>query len=98
MRPDASIQHNYHIHARTDQVDELSAATVMTAAMVDAAFVATAAQAKPLEADPFRKGDFVVYPAHGVGKVDRVGSTEIAGIALTEADIQVYLDRRKPGQ
>ena len=54
----------------------------MTPAMVNAAFVATAAQAKPREADPFRKGDFVVYPSHGVGKVDRVGDTEIAGHKL----------------
>ena len=65
----------------------------MTAAMVDAAFVATAAQAKPLEADPFRKGDFVVYPAHGVGKVDRVGSTEIAGHKLNL--IQISFDENQ---
>jgi CarD family transcriptional regulator len=50
--------------------------------MVDAAFGATAAQAKPQDADPFRKGDFVVYPAHGVGKVDRIGSEVIAGHRL----------------
>jgi CarD family transcriptional regulator len=50
--------------------------------MVDAAFGATAAQAKPQDADPFRKGDYVVYPAHGVGKVDRVGSEVIAGHRL----------------
>jgi CarD family transcriptional regulator len=50
--------------------------------MVDAAFGATAAQAKPQDTDPFRKGDFVVYPAHGVGKVDRVGSEVIAGHRL----------------
>jgi CarD family transcriptional regulator len=50
--------------------------------MVDAAFNATAAQAKPQDTDPFRKGDFVVYPAHGVGKVDRIGSEVIAGHRL----------------
>jgi CarD family transcriptional regulator len=50
--------------------------------MVDAAFGATAAQAKPQDADPFRKGDYVVYPAHGVGKVDRIGSEMIAGHRL----------------
>jgi CarD family transcriptional regulator len=50
--------------------------------MVDAAFGATAAQVKPQDTDPFRKGDFVVYPAHGVGKVDRVGSEVIAGHRL----------------
>jgi len=46
---------------------------------VDAAFGATAALATQQDADPFRKGEFVVYPAHGVGKVDRVGSEKIAG-------------------
>jgi CarD family transcriptional regulator len=63
-------------------VDQLAAATVVTKAMVDAAFGATAAQAKPKEVDPFRKGDFVVYPTHGVGRVDRIGSEEIAGHRL----------------
>ena len=60
----------------------MAAATVVTKAMVDAAFGKTAAQAKPQDADPFRKGDFVVYPAHGVGKVDRIGSEVIAGHRL----------------
>ncbi|MGA8195821.1 MAG: CarD family transcriptional regulator [Acetobacteraceae bacterium] len=60
----------------------MTASTVVTVAMVNAAFGATAAQAKPQDADPFRKGDFVVYPAHGVGKVDRVGSEVIAGHRL----------------
>ena len=50
--------------------------------MVNAAFGATAAQAKPQDTDPFRKGDLVVYPAHGVGKVERVGSEVIAGHRL----------------
>jgi CarD family transcriptional regulator len=30
----------------------------------------------------FRKGDAVVYPAHGLGRVDRVGYEEIAGHRL----------------
>jgi len=54
----------------------------MTAAMVTAALEATAAKAKPKESHPFRKGDLVVYPAHGVGRVDRVGFEEIAGHRL----------------
>ena len=53
----------------------------MTAAMVTAALEATA-KAKPKESHPFRKGDLVVYPAHGVGRVDRVGFEEIAGHRL----------------
>jgi len=58
------------------------AATPMTAAMVTAAMEATALKAKPEDADPFRKGDAVVYPAHGVGRIDRVGFEEIAGHRL----------------
>jgi len=50
--------------------------------MVDAAYGATAAQDKPQDADPFQAGDFVIYPTHGIGKVDRIGSEEIAGHRL----------------
>jgi CarD family transcriptional regulator len=54
----------------------------MTEAMVTAALEATASKTKPKDADPFRKGDCVVYPAHGVGRIDRVGVEEIAGHRL----------------
>jgi CarD family transcriptional regulator len=54
----------------------------MTDAMVTAALKATASKIKPTDADPFRKGDAVVYPAHGVGRIDRVGCEEIAGHRL----------------
>lgn len=47
--------------------------------MVSAAFGATAAQAKPRDIDPFRAGDYVVYPTHGVGKIDKIGSEVIGG-------------------
>jgi CarD family transcriptional regulator len=50
--------------------------------MVTAALEATAAAVKPKEAPPFRKGDGVVYPAHGVGRVERVGFEEIGGHRL----------------
>jgi CarD family transcriptional regulator len=50
--------------------------------MVTAALKATAAKIKPQDVDSFRKGDSVVYPAHGVGKIDRVGVEEIAGHRL----------------
>ena len=50
--------------------------------MVSAAFGATAAQAKPRDGDPFRVGDYVVYPTHGVGKIDKIGSEEIGGHKL----------------
>lgn len=61
--------------------------------MVDAAFGATAAQTKPQDADPFRKGDYVVYPAHGVGKVDRIGSEVIAGHRLNLIQISFAENR-----
>jgi CarD family transcriptional regulator len=54
----------------------------MTAAMVTAAVEATAAKIKPEGASPFRKGDAVVYPTHGIGRIDRVGFEEIAGYQL----------------
>jgi CarD family transcriptional regulator len=50
--------------------------------MVSAAFGATAAQPKQRDDDPFRKGDFVVYPTHGVGKIDKIGAEEIGGHKL----------------
>ncbi|HTU54235.1 MAG TPA: CarD family transcriptional regulator [Acetobacteraceae bacterium] len=50
--------------------------------MVDEAFGATAAAAEPGDEDPFQAGDFVVYPGHGVGTIDCVGSEEFAGHRL----------------
>ena len=61
---------------------EKLAAAEITTAMVSAAFGATAAQPKQRDDDPFRKGDFVVYPTHGVGKIDKIGSEVIAGHEL----------------
>lgn len=58
------------------------AAIPITTAMVDAALGATAAQALPADATTFQAGDLVVYPAHGVGRVDRVGMEEMAGHKL----------------
>ena len=36
----------------------------------------------PAKAEIFKEGDYVVYPTHGVGKVDRIGVEEIAGHKL----------------
>lgn len=58
------------------------AATSTTEAMVVAALEATAAKVRPKDADPFRKGDSVVYPTHGVGRIERVGFEEIGGHRL----------------
>lgn len=62
-------------------MDKLAAAEITTA-MVSAAFGATAAQPKHRDDDPFKSGDFVVYPTHGVGKIDRIGTEEIGGHKL----------------
>jgi CarD family transcriptional regulator len=62
-------------------VDQLAAAEI-TKAMVSAAYDATAAQPKRVDNDPFQKGDFVVYPTHGVGKIDKIGPEEIGGHKL----------------
>lgn len=58
------------------------ATTAMTAAMVTAALEETAAKIAPNDPSPFRQGEAVVYPTHGVGRVDRVGFEEIAGYRL----------------
>src|ERR1700744_1445440 len=50
--------------------------------MVSAPYDATAAQPKRGDNDPFQKGDFVVYPTHGVGKIDKIGPEEIGGHRL----------------
>ncbi len=37
---------------------------------------------KPKDDEPFAEGDHVVYPTHGVGKVERIAMEEIAGHKL----------------
>jgi hypothetical protein len=54
----------------------------MTAAILTAALEATAAKNNPKDTSPFRTGDNVVYPTHGVGHVKRVSFEEIAGHRL----------------
>lgn len=56
--------------------------TVITAAMRDAAFSATAAVDAMQDEDPFQIGDAVVYLAHGVGRIDKIGDEEIGGHRL----------------
>ncbi len=36
----------------------------------------------PAKAEQFAEGDYVVYPTHGVGKVERIATEEIAGHKL----------------
>jgi CarD family transcriptional regulator len=54
----------------------------LTPAMIDAAMEATATKHDASRTSLFRRGDFVVYPTHGVGKVERIGLEEIAGHQL----------------
>ena len=56
----------------------------VTDAMARTAAATTAAQAKTKvkDEDPFQEGDAIVYAAHGVGRVDRIGVDEIAGTKL----------------
>lgn len=63
-----------------------SSKTNITDAMARNAAAATAAQAKGQSRssghDSFKEGDAIVYAAHGVGRVDRIGIDEIAGTKL----------------
>ena len=54
----------------------------MTIAVVTAALEKTGTKFKPHDASPFREGNSVVYPAHGVGRIGRVGFEDIAGHRL----------------
>ena len=65
----------------------------MTSAMVEAAFRDTAAAPTSQAAAPFRQGDFVVYPAHGVGRVERVGPVTVAGHRLDVIQIMFAENR-----
>jgi CarD family transcriptional regulator len=56
--------------------------TAITKSVVDPAYRATAAKAGAPPADVFCKGDFVVYPTHGVGTVDRIGPETVSGHQL----------------
>lgn len=60
---------------------------VVTRAMAERAFAATAAQAGGPEAGRFRIGDSVVYAAHGVGRIAGIGVQEIAGHALEVIEV-----------
>lgn len=45
--------------------------------------------------DNFSKGDYVVYPAHGVGQVEGIETQEIAGIKLKLYAIRFEKDRMR---
>lgn len=55
----------------------------VTDEMAQAAVAETAAQQSNSKTSfPFQEGDAIVYAAHGVGRIDRIGAEEIAGTKL----------------
>ncbi|KXV43797.1 CarD family transcriptional regulator [Gluconobacter roseus] len=55
----------------------------MTDEMARVAANNTARQTDPdHETDPFREGDSIVYAAHGVGRVDKIGMVEVADTSI----------------
>ncbi|GEM17638.1 MULTISPECIES: CarD family transcriptional regulator [Gluconobacter] len=55
----------------------------MTDEMARVAANNTARQTDPEhDADPFREGDSIVYAAHGVGRVDKIGMVEVADTVI----------------
>ena len=55
----------------------------VTDEMAQAAVAETAAQQSNSKTScPFQEGDAIVYAAHGVGRIDRIGVEEIAGTKL----------------
>jgi CarD family transcriptional regulator len=72
----------HHMNRAQNLMGNGMTATPMTAAMVSAALKTTASKINPADADPFREGDAVVYPTHGLGRIDGVGFEDIAGYTL----------------
>ncbi len=60
----------------------MTTATAISETFVDNAAIATAVVVAPQVIVPFRKGELVVYPTHGIGMVDAVGVEEIGGEKL----------------
>ncbi len=52
------------------------------------------AEKKPVKLD-FSAGDFVVYPAHGVGQVESVETQQIAGMDITLYNVSFEKDRMR---
>ncbi|QDH17683.1 CarD family transcriptional regulator [Swingsia samuiensis] len=60
----------------------------MTDEMARKAAKNTARQNDPEQAsDPFREGDSIVYAAHGVGRVDKIGMVEVADTMIEMVQI-----------
>lgn len=77
------------------KVDHVARGKSVTAAQVAGAY-REAADSVNEAVTAFKAGDFVVYPAHGVGRVEAVGMEEIAGyqidiIRISFSDTQMVL-------
>ena len=57
----------------------MAAAKQMTKAMVEAAFRNSAAVVPDLDCG-FRRGDLIVYPTHGVGRIEQIGDEDLGGL------------------
>lgn len=68
--------------AATTTAAKASSKTAATGSPLTAAEVKKPAIKKPAKKLPFARGDYVVYPTHGVGKVTGVEKQEIAGFNL----------------
>ncbi len=66
----------------------------VTDAMADEAIQRTAREVEPNSDErPFQAGEAVVYAAHGVGKIERVGVQEIAGHAVEIIEVSFPANR-----
>ena len=68
--------------AATTTAAKASSKTAATGSPLNAAEAKKPAIKKPAKKLPFARGDYVVYPTHGVGKVTGVEKQEIAGFNL----------------
>jgi len=82
-RPDGSP---VRVLATAEVLERMTAATPIAKTSADAIVVPAVTSVVPAvtspDVRPFRKGDLVVYPAHGIGTVDQVRVEEIGGQKL----------------
>src|SRR6185295_5778133 len=62
--------------------NEMTTATLKKKLPEKAVAAAPVKAAAPTRKHDFRAGDFVVYPTHGVGRIQKVEEQEVAGLKL----------------
>ena len=95
VRADVFVAAIPHIDDSIERVDDMAAAKQMTKAMVEAAFRNSAAGVPDLDCG-FRSGDLIVYPTHGVGRIEQIGDEDLGGyrvaiIRLFFAEMQMTI-------